>query len=79
MAVLPGPAGRHGGGSAHCYLPFPREKGIQGLLTSGFSQRTPSQFPSLPLANLAGGVLGIVLGGLHQEPSPIFSLCSQNC
>lgn len=53
MAVLPGPAGRHGGGgSAQCYLPFPRDKGIQGLLTSGFSQKdTISCFPLYPLQN----------------------------
>lgn len=39
-----------GGGSAHCYLPFPRDKGIQGLLTSGFSQKdTVPGFPLYPL------------------------------
>lgn len=39
-----------GGGSAHCYLPFPRDKGIQGLLTSGFSQKdTIPGFPLQPL------------------------------
>lgn len=63
-----------GGGSAQCYLPFLRDKGIWGLLTSGFSQKdTIPCFPLYPLQTWLEEFQIVVIGGWSQEPLLISS------
>lgn len=55
MAVLSGPAGRHGLGRVSCYLLFSRDKEVLGLLSSGFSYEEHTLLPPpSPAPNLAG-------------------------